>query len=87
MGLRRGGAEYLSLEELCGLAKPAAQAVRAQYKSWDAACADYIEGYRASPGATEWKSGQLPKDYRELKEAQGWAGTLFDDGLFTRDVA
>lgn len=81
------GAEYLSLEELCELAKPAAQALRAAYGGWDAACADYIEGYKASPGATEWKSGQLPKDYRALKEAQAWAGTLFDDGLFTRDVA
>lgn len=74
-------AGYISLEEAMDLLYPAAKTIRESYGSWEEACEDYLQGYKAFVG------GQ--NDLYQLR-AEAWsaakAAGLYDDALFKTAV-
>lgn len=81
-------AGYFTYAEACALAEPAARKICANFKNWDEAYDNYLDGYNwwACVDQSKRKTRVRQDEYDHMKEDYNKPGSLLDDQMFEQGV-
>lgn len=79
---------YLTYAEACAMAEPAARKICAEFKNWDEAYDNYLDGYNwwARVDLSKGKERVRQKDYDHMKANHNKPGDFLDDQMFEQGV-